>query len=422
MFKFLHAADIHLDSPLRGLSRYPGAPVDLLRTATREAFANLVDIAIREQVAFVVIAGDLYDGDWKDFNTGIYFAAQMGRLREAGIRVVVAHGNHDAESQISRTLRPPDNVHIFGARKAETTMFRDLRVALHGQSFRDRDTTENLVPGYPDPVPGFLNVGVLHTSLEGYSEHAAYAPCSLDELSVKGYSYWALGHVHHRQILSENPYIVFPGNLQGRNIRERGAKGAMLVVCEDEQIAHVEPVYVDVVRWARVIVDAARATDFLDVVDRVHQAIEAAVGRESDGGLLAVRVIVNGRTQAHGAVLRDEDRLKAEVRAVATGLGDEVAWVEKIEISTEPELDAEVLRDREDAVGELQRMLDEASEDEALIAEIQSELAEMMRKLPSEIRSDPEVEAMAAVKEGRAADLVRDVVPFLAARVMSLES
>src|SRR5829696_667564 len=135
MLKFLHAADVHLDSPLRGLERYDGAPVEEIRGAARRAFENLVDLALAEEVAFLLLAGDLYDGDWKDYNTGLFFAAQMRRLEEAGTPVFVISGNHDAASQITRVLRPPDNVKVFSTRKPETVELKGLEVALHGQGF-----------------------------------------------------------------------------------------------------------------------------------------------------------------------------------------------------------------------------------------------------------------------------------------------
>ena len=226
--KFIHAADIHLDSPLVGLSAYPDAPAERLRTATREAFERLVARAIEEQVDFMVIAGDLYDGDWKDYHTGLFFVRQMGRLRQAGITVYLLYGNHDAESEVTRSLQLPDNVQVFPARRAETFRIAALQVALHGQSFKHAATTDNLVPGYPAPVPGWLNIGVLHTALEGNAEHARYAPCSVAELQVKGYQYWALGHVHEHWVQRGDVTMAYPGNLQGRHIREQGARGALL--------------------------------------------------------------------------------------------------------------------------------------------------------------------------------------------------
>lgn len=170
-FRFLHAADIHLDSPLKGLAGQEGGAAERIRTATREAFDQLIGLAIEEQVAFLIIAGDLYDGDWRDYKTGLFFAAQMGRLNQAGIPCFLLYGNHDAESQITRRLVFPENVRAFGSRKPETITLEELDVALHGQSFRQRDVTENLALGYLEPITGAFNIGVLHTGLGGMGGH-----------------------------------------------------------------------------------------------------------------------------------------------------------------------------------------------------------------------------------------------------------
>ncbi len=148
-FRFLHTADIHLDSPLHGLSRYEGLPVDEIRGATRAAFDNLVQCAVDAAVDFVLIAGDLFDGDWRDMSTGLYFARAMGRLDQASIPVFLLSGNHDAASVVTRTIPWPPNVRQFGSRRAETHTLPDLGVAIHGQSFSTPAVTENLVLAYP---------------------------------------------------------------------------------------------------------------------------------------------------------------------------------------------------------------------------------------------------------------------------------
>ncbi len=419
VFKFLHAADIHLDSPLRGLVRYDGAPLDLFRTAPRQALANLVDLAIREVAAFVVIAGDLYDGQWRDFNTGIFFAAQMGRLRQHGIRVVVLHGNHDAESQITKSLSLPDNVFVFGNRGAETIDFDDLGVALHGHSYRQRETKDDLVPGYPDPQSGRLNIGVLHTAVDGHPDHAPYAPCALDELKAKGYAYWALGHVHQAKVLSQAPFVVFPGNIQGRNMRETGAKGAMLVTVAESEIVDVEPVHVDVVRWAQVSVDIGGAHKVDSILGRVHDALEQAIRDQAGGRVMAARIALTGRTPAYGQILHDEAHFKAEVRSIAAGFGSDTAWIEKVQIRAEPEIDDADAGDRDDAIGVLQRMLQEAPDDAALADELRSDFAAILAKLPAEIRNDDEPGLISALKNDRIDQLVREMGPGLMARLLS---
>ena len=302
-FRFLHAADIHLDSPLKGLAGQDGNAAERVRTATREALDQLVSLTIEEQVDFLIIAGDLYDGDWRDYKTGLFFAGQMGRLNASNVPVYLLHGNHDAESQITRRLDLPDNVYVFGTRKPETFALEHLNVALHGQSFRQRDVTENLVPDYPAPVSGAFNIGVLHTGLGGMGGHANYAPCSFDDLANKGYDYWALGHVHQAEVLHEQPHIVFPGNLRGRHVRETGAKGAHLVTVEDSEIVDLEAVPCDVVRWAVLSVPLNDAANLGDVTDSVREALEAAVANQADGRLLACRIRLEGRTEVHAQLI-----------------------------------------------------------------------------------------------------------------------
>jgi DNA repair exonuclease SbcCD nuclease subunit len=236
-FRFLHAADIHLDSPLTGLSRYEGLPAEEVRSATRAAFDNLIDYGCKELVDFIVIAGDVFDGDWRDMGTGLYFARAMGRLEQAGIPVFLLQGNHDAASVVTRSLPWPANVHRFGARAPQTFRLEHLGVALHGWSFAHQTAPDNLALRYPAAEAGAFNIGVLHTSLSGRPGHARYAPCEIADLKARGYDYWALGHVHTFEQVCDDPAVVFPGNLQGRNIRETGPKGAVLVEVQDRAIA-----------------------------------------------------------------------------------------------------------------------------------------------------------------------------------------
>ena len=334
--RFVHSADIHLDSPLRGLAGQEGSAVSLIRAATREAFDTLVSRTIEEEARFLVIAGDLYDGNWRDYQTGLFFVRQMGRLREAGIRVYLIYGNHDAESQITRRLVLPDNVSVFPARKSATFEIEDLGVALHGQSFRQRDVSENLAQSYPPPKPGALNIGVLHTALAGAEGHANYAPCSLEELVRKGYDYWALGHVHQPNILHRQPYVAYSGVLQGRHIRETGPKGAYLVSVQEGVISEPVQLEVDLVRWSIVEVPAQHCTSIQDLLDAVRDRIEQAVLERADGRLLACRIVISGPTEIHSAALGSEEKLLAEARSAAEGLGEDRAWIERLVVNTAP--------------------------------------------------------------------------------------
>lgn len=417
--RFIHAADIHLDSPLIGLSAYPDAPAERLRTATRDAFENLVSLAIDEAVDFLVIAGDLYDGTWKDFNTGIYFARQVGRLKQVGIPVYLLYGNHDAESEMTKKLSLPDNVHVFPSNKAATFILPELRVALHGRSFKVAATTEDLATTYPDPRPGWLNIGVLHTALEGYAAHATYAPCSLAELHAKGYQYWALGHVHQYLQWDGSSIIAFPGNLQGRNIRETGPKGALLVTADGADIQSVERRFVDVLRWHRLQIDVSQASALAEVVRLVGRNLEELVaGRESPLPL-AVRLTLTGASRAHGELFGLEPQLRAEVLAQAASIAGEQLWIEKVEVDTVPLDRPELLATRGGAVADLQAILAGASRDEALLQSLRDDFAQLVAKIPPEVlRALPQ---LANVRSGQLQELVQATVPSLLARIAASE-
>src|SRR5947208_3254133 len=165
--KFVHAADLHIDSPLRGLDAYDGAPVERVRGATRRALANLVQLCLDERADLLVLAGDVFDGEWRDFNTGLHFVKQLNQLRAIGTRVFLVRGNHDAASEVTRALALPDHVHEFADGCAETVVVDELGVALHGLSFARREMRESPVPLYPAPLADALNIGVLHTSAGG---------------------------------------------------------------------------------------------------------------------------------------------------------------------------------------------------------------------------------------------------------------
>lgn len=417
--RFIHAADIHLDSPLTGLSAYPDAPVDVLRTATRDAFEKLVDLAITEAVDFMVIAGDLYDGSWKDFNTGLYFVRQMGRLKHVGIPVYVLYGNHDADSEMTKKLSLPDNVHVFPSGRAATFEIPELRVALHGRSFKDAATTEDLVVSYPPPQSGWFNIGVLHTALEGYAAHARYAPCSIDELHAKGYQYWALGHVHDYQQWDGPSTIAFPGNLQGRNVRETGSKGALLVTADGLEVQSVERVVVDVLRWLRLRVDVSSAATLTDVARMVGQRLEDLLD-DGDASLpLAVRTTVTGATAAHGELFGFEPQLRAEVLAQAVALAADRFWIEKVEVDTVPLESQEQLANRSDAIADLLKILVDAPRDEALLESLRDDFAELFAKMPVDISQS--LPQLRAIRNGELGELLKATIPSLLARISAAE-
>jgi exonuclease SbcD len=378
--KFLHAADIHLDSPLAGLRARADLPDAVIQNCTRRAFTAMIDLALAEDVAFVVIAGDLYDADWKDFSTGLFFAQEMRRL---GRPCFLLRGNHDARSLITRNLTLPSNVREFSSRTCETATLADLGVALHGHSFPNRAVPEDLSAGYPARIAGMLNIGVLHTSAEDPGEHETYAPCNVAGLAIKGYDYWALGHIHARRVLAERPWIVFPGNLQGRHPKETGPKGCTLVTVEDRQVVAVERRTVDVLRWAALEVDAAGA-DVATLTGRIADAVGAALA-EADGRPVLARVTLLGATALHGTLQGDTERLAAECRNAATE-ADGRLFVESVRVRTRP-----VPVAQDDVLAPLRAAFAAGLDDPALVAALLAELASVRQRVPATARADLEI-------------------------------
>jgi hypothetical protein len=340
----------------------------------------------------------------------------MGRLNAVGIPVYLIYGNHDAESDTTKKLSLPPNVHAFSANKAQTFRIPELKVALHGQSFKHAATTTNLASGYPAPEPGWLNIGVLHTALEGYAAHANYAPCSIAELSAKGYQYWALGHVHEFAEIAIDPWIVFPGNLQGRHIRETGPRGAVLVHADDDSIVSIERVYTDVLHWHRLEVDVAPAGDLAESVRFVGQALEKLIDDAPTTKPLAVRVVLKGKSVAHGDLFGDEARLRAEILGLAASLAGDRIWIEKVRLETSPAMDAVDIRARADAIADLQVLLDAAPTDSALLASLSEDLRYLVDRAPHEL-SDL-VPELKAIRSGELGPLVSSIIPGLVAHLV----
>ena len=389
MIRFIHAADPHLDSPLQGLEAHEGAPVEVLRGATRRAFENLVSLAIEESVDFVVIAGDLYDGDWKDYSTGLFFRAQMVRLQSKGTPVYLIAGNHDAASVITKKLSLPENVHVFSTRTTESLEVAGHPVTIHGRGFPNRAVPENLAIEYPMTVPGRFNLGLLHTSLTGRPGHDTYAPCSVAELREKGYGYWALGHIHQPEVINKDPWIVFAGNCQGRHIKETGQRGCRLVTVSDSlQVAGVEWRSLDVVRWEELNVDLSGVETETDATRLVGDAMGKAV-TAAEGRLVAARIVLSGTTQLHGSLHRNDEHWNAQFQASAQDLGAEAIWIERITVSTSPVYDIAQLAERDALTKIVVSNLNETDHQPILLP---PEIQEMLSILPLEVRSEVEEE------------------------------
>lgn len=385
-FTFIHAADLHLGSPLSGLASKDAGIARRFAEAGRGAFEDLVTRAIEEQAAFMVVAGDVYDGDWLDMTIGLFFAQQVARLDRAGIPVVMVKGNHDADSVVTKAIGLPSSVTTFPTPRAATHRLDALRVALHGRSFPNRAVDENYALTYPAPVPGWFNIGVLHTSCAGYAAHATYAPCSVADLAGRGYDYWALGHVHDYAELSTDPWIVFPGNIQGRSVRECGPKGAVAVEVEDGRVRHVRRIVVDRARFHQVGIDLSGADTEREALSRVEAGLRP-LAEEARERLLAVRVRLHGETAAHDRLAADRNGLSAEVQAAAQRLHEDI-WLERLSLATSrPRAAAPAFPEAGLAIDPA-ALLGSIERDPEFRARVADALAEIVQKMPGDLAAD----------------------------------
>ncbi|MDQ0504629.1 metallophosphoesterase family protein [Xanthobacter agilis] len=407
-FQFLHAADLHLDSPLRGLARR-GPEALAFADASRQALENLVSAALARKVAFLVIAGDIYDGDWKDFSTGHVFVRQMSRLAREGIRVFIVSGNHDAASVITSDLPLPRNVHRFPVDAVESVPLPELQVALHGRGFAQRHVARNLSLDYPAALPGHFNIGVLHTSLTGREGHEVYAPCTVADLERTGYDYWALGHIHQREVVAQRPAIVFPGNLQGRHARETGPKGATLVRVEDGRIVALEALTLDAARFDAVAVDLTGVSARDTLLEKVRSALSDAVDR-ADGRPLAARLTLTGVSPLASALRADPIQLHEDMVALAAEVSDALL-IEKVSTRLEgPRPEAAPM------LADFGQILAAVAADPQVRADIRDTLRKLHDKAPK-----PVLKALSQAREDAGDDAGDDLDTQLAAAIAEAE-
>jgi DNA repair exonuclease SbcCD nuclease subunit len=402
-FRFIHAADLHLGSPFQGLALKDADIAAVFVEASRKAFSKLVGQALELKVDFFVIAGDVYDGDWKDNKIGLFFNREMARLERAGIPVYLLRGNHDAVSVITKTISLPGNVHEFPTSKPGSFLLENIRVTLHGQGFADRSATDNLAIGYPPPQSGWFNIGVLHTSLTGREPHAPYAPCSVEDLRSRGYDYWALGHVHDFEEVAADPLVIFPGNLQGRSIRERGAKGAVLVTVEDGRARH-ERLIVDEARFAEIDVVIGADDNVAAILGRVERALQPLTAG-MEGRMTALRVRLTGETPLHGDFSANRQQWRDEVQAACHRV-DEDIWLEKLELR----LTAPVMQSGGDGQGaalDLAQLFSGQGLDGTALDEAEKLIASIAMRLPGGLGAgELPLEATAAVLVDEARQLL----------------
>ena len=387
-FRFIHTADVHLDSPLLSLALKEPDAAEVVANATRQTFAKTVDLCLDERVDAFLIAGDLYDGELRSMKTAAFFTNEMRRLTAAGIKVFLVRGDHDAESVITKHLDLPDGVHVF-SKAGEAVSFESEDIVLHGMSFAKPQAPRSLLPHYKPPTDGAINIGLLHTSLAGSTEHDVYAPCSLQDLVNQGYDYWALGHIHKREVHSDaSRAVVMSGIPQGRHINEAVPKSVTYVEIGSDRRARIEDRCTSVVQFERVGVDISGVVDWRGIIDSAETALGTVFDGTSTDHMIA-RVRLSGVTPLAARLRRDGDVLIEELREAGRRSG--ATFIESV--VNESTLEAVESKSAiTDPIMKLRNLIRGDGVDRSTAAARTKELLEdLQRKLPPKLRDRFEV-------------------------------
>src|SRR5574341_98982 len=200
--KFIHTADLHLDTPFKGLSSWNSDLASKLKNATFKSFKRIIDLCIQEKVDFLIISGDIFDSENKSLAAQIKFVSELKRLSEKGIPTYFICGNHDPLSSWLDELQLPENVFRFNSSDVENVTYqKDNRpiADIYGISFQNRIVNINLANNYQlksNPSP--ISIAILHGTIGASGPHENYAPFKVEDVVNKGFDYWALGHIHKR--------------------------------------------------------------------------------------------------------------------------------------------------------------------------------------------------------------------------------
>ena len=364
--KFIHAADLHLDTPFSGLSNLNQKLADRLKDATFASYKNIIDLAINKNVDFVVISGDIFDSKNKSLSAQLKFVDQLKRLSEKNIPTYFICGNHDPLPSWLDSLDFPDQVYRFSSEKVGKDKFEidGKTVAIQGISFATKKTTENLAKKFVNTNnTADLSVGLLHGTLGSSSKHEDYAPFSLDDVLDKDIDYWALGHIHQPQVIRKNnPNVIYSGNSQGRDFGETGQRGCVLVEAKSSSEIETEFKPTQEVRFERISVDLSNLENINSIPEQINERLEK-LDSFDPGVSYMLRVNLTGKTHLHSQ-LNKEGKIEELVEFFNEGQLDQdnFCWVEQIKLNTKPNLDLNQIKQQNDFSAEVVKKLERLSE------------------------------------------------------------
>jgi DNA repair protein SbcD/Mre11 len=351
--KFLHTADLHLDSPFKGLKNLPDSIFTRIKNSTFSAFDRILQIAIEQKVDFVVIAGDVYDRELRSVQAQTRLRKGFEMLANHEVTVFISHGNHDHIGGDWLSINWPKNVHFFKNGIVEMLPYyknNHTTVHLYGFSYPQRAVTDNKTMEYKKVEGAKYHIGILHGALEGNSEHNRYAPFTVNQLVEKRFNYWALGHIHQKQILHESPHIIYPGNIQGLHRGEKGEKGCYLVELHDSETT-IQFFQTNTVKWDTAEIDISSFQRFDELLFACEREKEA-LRQKQESTMLHLKIVGSGSLHQD---LQEASIMEELLDYLQEGEEAEECfiWVESVDVETASYYNRDELLKENGFIGEL---------------------------------------------------------------------
>ncbi len=359
--KFIHCADLHLDSPFQGLTTKEPSLADRFKHSTNEAFVKIIDLCLAEKVDFLTIGGDTFDGADRSLCAQILLRDQLERLQKANIPVIIVAGNHDPLSDWLSEIKYPENVHLLGSNKVEKIPIEKngkTVTTIYGISYKVKEVTENLSLKFQTKEEDTVSIGMLHANVGSKKEHAPYSPCTISDLKSTNMDIWLLGHIHTPEVLCADPLILYPGNIQGRHINENGPRGCYIIKIDSNRKISYEFKPTQNILWKQEVINIKNIMTAIELADLLSDKCEEELSKlTNDEKGIVIRWKLTGPTPLYHE-LTMTDKIEETKEILVERFFNQAPFIfpESIRLSIKPERQKEDYLNQENFIGDFLRL------------------------------------------------------------------
>ncbi len=378
---FIHCADLHLDSPFQGLSIKEAALAERFKDSTNEAFVQIIELCLAESVDFLTIGGDTFDGVDRSLRAQILLREQFGRLQKVGIPVIIVAGNHDPLSEWVMEIGFPPNVHLLSGDRVEAVPVEksgNIIATIYGISYQVRDTRENLSLQFQGEGSDCLSIGMLHANVGARAAHEPYAPCTINDLRSTDMDMWLLGHIHTPEVICRDPFMLYPGNIQGRHINEEGPRGCYLISVDVNRKVSYEFRPVQNILWRHEAVNVENTSTLLELVDLQSDRSEEQLSNLTNGerGIVTRWTLTGASPLYHELTIPDKVDEVKEILVERFFHHSPFLFPESIRLSVKPVIERTDFMNQESFISDFLRLAERGSDD----AQMKAELLELLNQ------------------------------------------